>query len=69
LRQKLKNIDQIENEEMTHGIIVTRDIVTVTSHCHCHVVGHQFDTWQICNFFKILKKIKKIQELVCGTPL
>jgi len=37
LRQKLKYRDQIENEKMTPDIILTRDIITVTSLCHCHV--------------------------------
>ena len=32
LRQKLKYRDQIENEKMTHAIIVTRGIVTATWH-------------------------------------
>jgi len=52
LRQKLKYRDQIENEKMTSGIIVTRDTVTVTWHCHGHVTRCQLDTWQICNSFK-----------------
>jgi len=37
-------MDQIEHKEMTLGIIVTRDTITVTSHCHCHVAQRQLDT-------------------------
>jgi len=32
LRQKLKYMDQIENEKMTHAIIVTHGTVTATWH-------------------------------------
>ena len=32
LKQKLKYMDQIENEKMTSGIIVTRGTVTTTWH-------------------------------------
>jgi len=41
LRQKLKYKDQIENEEMALGIIVTHGIVTAASHYHCHVARCQ----------------------------
>jgi len=43
LRQKYKYKDQIENEEMTHVITVTCDIVTVTSLSHYHVTRRQLD--------------------------
>jgi len=48
LRQKLKYMNQIENEKMTHAIIVTRGIVTW--YCHCHVARYQQATWQMFNF-------------------
>jgi len=35
LRQKLEYRDQNEIEEMTPGIILTPDIITVTPLCHC----------------------------------
>jgi len=35
LRQKLKYRDQIETKKMTLGIILTPDIITATSLCHC----------------------------------
>jgi len=57
LRQKLKYKDQIENQKMTYGIIVSCGTATTTSHCHFHVARRQLDmcTWQ-------LKKIKKKPE-------
>jgi len=36
---------------MTPGVLVTRDMPTVTSHCHYHVAQCQLDTWQIFIFF------------------
>jgi len=59
LRQKLKYRDKIDNKEMTHGIIVTCDTVTTTSHYYCHVARCQLDTWQIFLFFKNLRNSKK----------
>jgi len=51
---------------------VARGTVTVTSHCHYHVVRRQLDTWKIFNFLKKNKKIKikiqKIQKLTRDTP-
>jgi len=52
LRQKLEYRDQIENEEMTPGIILTPVIVTTTSLCHYHVARWQLDTWQMFYFKK-----------------
>jgi len=49
LKQKLENKDQIETKEMTSSIILTLDIITLTSLCHYHVAGRQLDTWQ--NFY------------------
>jgi len=64
LRQKLEYRDQIETKEMTPGIILTRVIVTATSHCHYHVARRQLDTWQNFYFFKKIQKskIKKIKK-------
>jgi len=45
LRQKLEYSDQIENEKMTLGIILTHGIITTTSLCHYHVAWRQLDTW------------------------
>jgi len=55
LRQKLELRDQIENEEMTSGIILTHGIITATSLYHCHVTRRQLDTWQ----FKKKRNSKK----------
>jgi len=37
-------MDQIENEEITLGIILTRCIVTTAILCHCYVTRCQRDT-------------------------
>jgi len=37
LRKKLENRNQSETKEMTHSIILTPDIITATSLCHCHM--------------------------------
>jgi len=42
LKQKLEYNDQIENEKMTPGLILTHGIITVISLCHCHVARRQF---------------------------
>ena len=52
---------------MTSGIILTLDIITVTSLCHCPMARRQLDTWQNFIFLKNSKN-KKIEELTCGTP-
>jgi len=44
LRQKLEYVDRIENEKMTSVIVLTRDIITVTSYCHCHMTRRQLHT-------------------------
>jgi len=51
LRQKLKYRDQIENEKMTSGIIVTRGTVTATWHEVSLTRG---------KFLIVFKKIKRI---------
>jgi len=38
-------MNQIENEEMTLGIIVTRGTAIATSRCHCHVARRQPNKW------------------------
>ena len=51
LRQKLKYKDQIENEKMTPGIIVTRGTITAT--------------WQLFNFFNLKKnKNNKYSKII-----
>jgi len=55
LRQKFKYRYQIENEEMTSTVILTRGIVTATSPCHCHVAPRQLT----CDKLFIFKKNKK----------
>jgi len=37
LRQQLEYGDQIENEKMTPGIILTCGTITATSRFHCHM--------------------------------
>jgi len=37
---------------VTPDIIVTHGTVIAISHCHCHVVWCQFDTWQLFKNFK-----------------
>jgi len=62
LRQKLKYRDQIENEEMTSSIRVTRDIVTITWY------NISLTRVKFLNFSKNSKTIQKIQELTRDTP-
>ena len=54
LRQKLKYWDQIENREMTPGIIVTRD-TTITAMWHDVSLTRG-------KFLILLKKFKKIKK-------
>jgi len=42
LRQKLEYRDQIENQEMTPSIILTRDIITATWHDDSLTCGNFF---------------------------
>jgi len=58
----LYKLRQIENEEMTPDIILTCDIITVTSLCHRHVTRRQLGTWQIVLFFKKIQKIKNLKK-------
>jgi len=56
LRLKLEYRNQIENEKMTPGILLTHGTITNTSLYHYHVAQRQFDTRQIFYFFKNIKK-------------
>jgi len=55
LRQKLKYRNKIENEKMTPDIIVTRGIVTATSHCHYHVHDVSLTCVKFLIFLKTFK--------------
>jgi len=62
LRQKLKSKDQIENEKMTPGIIVTHGTIIAT----WHDVNLTHDKFFIL-FLNFKKEIQKIQKLTRDT--